>query len=94
MKKILVNGYLGKMGQSLLGVINNTKNYELIYSVDINSGFTKISTNFDDINPSILEKIDCVVDFSNSRGFKASSEFSIKNEYLMLAEAQVIAMKI
>ena len=43
MKKILVNGYLGKMGQSLLGVINNTKNYELIYSVDINSDNSKKS---------------------------------------------------
>ena len=79
MKKILINGYLGKMGQSLTGVLNNSSEYELIHSVDINSGSSQnTSTNFDDINPSILEKIDCVVDFSNSSGFKASSEFSIK----------------
>ena len=80
MKKILINGYLGKMGQSLTGVLNNSKEYELIHSVDINSGSSQnTSTNFDDINPSILEKTDCIVDFSNSSGFKASSEFSIKN---------------
>ena len=80
MKKILINGYLGKMGQSLTRVINNSSEYELIHSVDINSSSSQsTSNNFDDINPSILEKIDCVVDFSNSSGFKASSEFSIKN---------------
>ena len=71
MKKILINGYLGKMGQSLKGVLNSSKEYELIHSVDINSDSSKnTSTNFDDISPGILEKIDCVVDFSNSRGFK------------------------
>ena len=80
MKKILVNGYLGKMGQSLLGVINNTKNYELIYSVDINSDNSeKKSNSFNNIKKDLISDIDCVVDFSNSKGFVDSSEFAIRN---------------
>ena len=52
MKKILINGYLGKMGQSLTGVLNNSKEYELLHSVDINSGSSQnTSSNFDNISP-------------------------------------------
>ena len=80
MKKILVNGYLGKMGQSLLGVINNSNNYELIYSVDVNSDNSENKSNsFNNINKDLIKDIDCVVDFSNSKGFVASSEFAVRN---------------
>ena len=80
MKKILINGYLGKMGQSVTDAIKNSDTHESIFFVDLNSKITtKSSNNFENINKKIVEDTDCVVDFTNSKGFSESSIFAMKN---------------
>ena len=80
MKKILINGYLGQMGRSVNDAIENSDTHESIFFVDLNSKITtKSSNNFENINKKIVEDTDCVVDFTNSKGFSESSIFAMKN---------------
>ena len=70
MKKILVNGYLGKMGQSVLDAIENSDSHKTVFRVDSNSITSPdTSISFSSIDKIDLEKIDCIVDFTNSKGF-------------------------
>lgn len=81
MKKILINGFLGKMGQSLIEAIDASDKHETVFMVDLNSSLSSSSSaNFDQIKKEIVDEIDCVVDFSNSKGFVDSSNFALTNK--------------
>ena len=68
------------MGQSVIDAIKNSYTHESIFFVDLNSKITtKSSNNFENINKKIVEDTDCVVDFTNSKGFSESSIFAMKN---------------
>tara|TARA_S200000501_G_scaffold317137_1_gene310397 strand:+ start:1571 stop:2338 length:768 start_codon:yes stop_codon:yes gene_type:complete len=80
MKKILINGFLGKMGQSVSEAIENSVTHEPVYYVDLNLKTTpNSSNNFENISKEIIGEIDCIVDFTNSKGFAESSMFAMKN---------------
>ncbi len=81
MKKILINGFLGKMGQSLISAIEASDKFETIFMVDLNSSPSpNSSANFNQVKKEIISEIDCVVDFSNSKGFIESSNFALANK--------------
>ena len=44
MKKILINGYLGKMGQSVNDAIENSDAHEALFYVDLNSKIILLSS--------------------------------------------------
>ena len=80
MKKILINGYLGKMGQSVSNAIDNSDAHESIHYVDLNLKNTpNCSNNFENIKKELVREIDCIIDFTNSRGFAESSMFAMNN---------------
>ena len=80
MKKILINGYLGKMGQSVNDIIEDSDAYETVFCVDLNSQVTSnCSNNFENISSNVIDGIDCIVDFTNSKGFLESALFAMKN---------------
>ena len=80
MKKILINGYLGKMGQSVNDIIEDSDAYETAFCVDLNSQVTSnFSNNFENISSNVIDGIDCIVDFTNSKGFLESALFAMKN---------------
>ena len=80
MIKILVNGYLGKMGQSVVNAIEDSDSHETLFFVDINSKTnSNTSVDFNSIDKSVVDKIDCIVDFTNSKGFIESAKFAMLN---------------
>ena len=80
MKKILVNGYLGKMGQSVLDAIKNSDSHQTVFCVDLNSRVTPNTfIDFNSFDKREIDKIDCIVDFTNSKGFIESAEFAMSN---------------
>ena len=80
MKKILINGYLGNMGQSVNDAIKNSDAHELLFCVDLNSKITSnCSNDFEKISNKVIDEIDCIVDFTNSKGFVESALFAMKN---------------
>ena len=80
MIKILVNGYLGKMGKSVVNAIEDSDSHETVFLVDINSkANSNTSVDFNSIDKSVVNKIDCIVDFTNSKGFIESAKFAMLN---------------
>ena len=80
MMNVLINGYLGKMGQAVVKVINESDKFNLACCVDINSeasdsNFSKLS----EVREEIIRDTHCVIDFSNASGFMESAEFSLSN---------------
>ena len=62
MIRILVNGYLGKMGQSIVNAIEDSDFHETVFLVDINSkANSNTSVDFNSIDKSVVDKIDCIV---------------------------------
>ena len=75
MMNVLINGYLGKMGQAVVKAINDSDKFNLACCVDINSeasdsNFSKLS----EIREEIIRDTNCVIDFSN-----ASSDYLSSN---------------
>jgi len=80
MKKILINGYLGQMGQSVNDAIENSNAHEAVFYVDLNSKITSnCSNDFEKISSKVIDEIDCIIDFTNSNGFIQSALFAMKN---------------
>ena len=80
MMNVLINGYLGKMGQAVVKAINDSDKFNLACCVDINSessdsNFSKLS----EVREEIIRDTHCVIEFSNASGFMESAEFSLTN---------------
>ena len=81
MLNILINGYLGNMGQAVAVALNSSNDFNLIGCIDINSENTKNTfKNFKDIPVSKLESADCLVDFTNSSGLSEIAEQVLPNK--------------
>ena len=67
MIKILINGYLGKMGKAVEVAVNSSDNFKLVAGVDVNvpsaQESDEVFKNFSDIPKQKLNEVDCVVDF-------------------------------
>ena len=80
MKKILINGYLGQMGQAVNDAIENSDAHEALFYVDLDSKITSTCSNdFEKISNKVIDEIDCIIDFTNSNGFIQSALFAMKN---------------
>ncbi len=81
MIKILINGYLGKMGKAVEVAVNSSDNFKLVAGVDVNvpsaQESDEVFKNFSDIPKQKLNEVDCVVDFSNSAGLSSIAEQAI-----------------
>jgi len=80
MMNVLINGYLGKMGQAVVKAINDSDKFSLVCCVDINSeasdsNFSKLS----EVREEVIRDTHCVIDFSNASGFMESAKFSLSN---------------
>ena len=80
MMNVLINGYLGKMGQAVVKAINDSDKFNLVCCVDINSetsgaNFSKLS----EVREEIIRDTHCVIDFSNASGFVEAAEFFLSN---------------
>ena len=68
------------MGQSLSNAIDNSDAHESIHYVDLDlKNTSNCSNNFDKIDKELVREIDCIIDFTNSRGFAESSMFAMNN---------------
>ncbi len=75
MLNILINGYLGNMGQAVVAAVNSSKDFELLGLIDINSDNSENTfKSFKNIPVSRLESADCLVDFTNSSGLAEIAE--------------------
>ena len=68
MNKILVNGYLGKMGQEVVRAVDNSDRFQMQCYVDSYSNQPGKFNNSNNIPEDVLNQVDCVVDFTNSEG--------------------------
>lgn len=68
MNKILVNGYLGKMGQEVVRAVDNSDRFQMQCYVDSYSNQPGKFNNSKNIPEDVLNQVDCVVDFTNSKG--------------------------
>lgn len=77
MKKALICGICGKMGQNLVNLLENDSDLQIVCGVDLNKkdGLPPIYASFNDVK----EKVDVIIDFSSPAVLKDELSWAVKH---------------
>ena len=85
MKKVMICGVMGRMGQELVKCAN-AKGFQVVCGVDVVAGNTKEFPIYDCFD-AVVEEVDVIIDFSNPQGLEDVLAYATQKHYPLLLAA-------
>lgn len=84
MLKVIVNGYLGQMGQVISNLVISDENFELVAGVDKEAGNDKLGINIYENIGDFKGTADIIIDFSSPLAIDVLLEYATKNSIALV----------